>query len=110
MWELVRGNKNLSIPWYLMTSYLYYEMDRAIIPDSDYDELCKFIQSNWDDIQHFHKHLVDPEYLNAGTGFALQYNSRIAGAAIMLLSGPKEVYKWMSYPAIETEPDELEFE
>mgnify|MGYP003681233467 FL=1 len=78
------------VPYYLMHSYLYYEMDEPIISDIEYDELCKQLKDKWDSVEHFHKHLVDVQSLGAGTGYQLKYNNRIASAAIELLKQYKE--------------------
>lgn len=78
------------VPYYLMHSYLYYEMDEPIISDIEYDELCRELKEKWDSVEHFHKHLVDVHSLGAGTGYQVKYNNRIASAAIELLKQYKE--------------------
>lgn len=90
MLDTWRTNPNMLVPYYLMHSYLYYEIHDTIIDDIEYDELCKQLKDKWDSVEHFHKHLVDVQSLGAGTGYQLKYNNRIASAAIELLKQYKE--------------------
>ncbi len=84
--EIITSNWNMLVPWYLMSSYLYYEKDTNILPDEDYDWICKELDSRWDTIKHLHKHLVDRNMLSAGTGYSLRhYPDRVKSAAILLL-------------------------
>ena len=87
---ITKSNPNMLVPYYLMHSYLYYEMDEPIISDIEYDELCRELKEKWDSVEHFHKHLVDVQSLGAGTGYQVKYNKRIASAAIELLKQDKE--------------------
>ena len=72
---------NRCVPYYLMSSFLYYKGDKHILDDNEFDYLCKRLYDEWDNITHYHKDLLDRDSLRAGTGFELQYNSRIEGAA-----------------------------
>ena len=86
-------NSNMLVPYYLMYSYLYYVKDISLIPDTEYDIICKRLYNEWDKVEHFHKHIVNKEALIAGTGYQLKYPERVKGAAIAL----KENYngkKW----------------
>ena len=79
---------NLSVPWYLITSYLYYHRNESIISDPLFDEMCKRMLDNWSDIKHPHKRLIKKSDLEAGTGFALKersYPNITKSAAIQLL-------------------------
>ena len=67
-----------------MYSYLYYEEDSPIISDGEYDSICKRLHSEWDNVEHFHKHLIDKETLLAGTGYTLKYPNRVIDAAKLL--------------------------
>jgi aspartate ammonia-lyase len=82
--DVWRVNPNMLVPYYLMHSYIYYEINDSIITDYEYDEICKELKDKWDDVKHYHKHLVDVTALGAGTGYQLKYNKRIENAAIML--------------------------
>tara|TARA_R110002153_G_scaffold29711_16_gene91267 strand:+ start:7249 stop:7539 length:291 start_codon:yes stop_codon:yes gene_type:complete len=72
---------NRCVPYYLMSSYLYYKQDKSVLHDNDYDSLCKRIIKEWDSITHIHKHFISKESLEAGTGYSNQYTNRIVGAA-----------------------------
>jgi|TARA_B110000285_G_C14521278_1_gene336663 hypothetical protein len=69
------------VPFYLMSSYLYYKKDKSVLSDGDYDMLCKRLYKEWDNVKHPHKHLIDKESLLAGTGYQLKYTNMIMGAA-----------------------------
>lgn len=56
---------------YLLHSYLYYILDQPVIPDEEYDKICKDLYEKWDEINHLHKHLVSKDDLKAGTGYSL---------------------------------------
>ena len=72
---------NRLVPFYLMSSYLYYKEDRQILTDEDFDRLAKRLLDNWDSVEHMHKHLISKEDLQAGTGYAIKYTQRIINAA-----------------------------
>jgi ligand-binding sensor protein len=72
---------NRLVPFYLMSSYLYYKEDRQVLTDEDFDRLAKRLLDNWDSVDHMHKHLISKEDLQAGTGYAIQYTQRIINAA-----------------------------
>ena len=83
--EIITNNWNMLVPWYLMSSYLYYEEDKNILPDEDYDWICEELDSKWDVVEHFHKYLVDRKSLSSGTGYNIpRYPSRVKSAAILL--------------------------
>ena len=75
--DIWRVKPNMLVPYYLMHSYLYYEINDSIITDYEYDEI-------WDSITHYHKHLIDVDALGAGTGYQIKYNKRIANASILM--------------------------
>ena len=85
----VMGDKmtieNLSIhrlvPWYLMSSYLYYKEDKQVLTDEQFDMLCKRLLENWDSVEHMHKHLISKHDLTAGTGYAIKYTNMIINSA-----------------------------
>ena len=72
---------NRLVPFYLMSSYLYYKEDRQVLTDEDFDRLAKRLLDNWDSVDHMHKHLISKEDLQAGTGYAIKYTQRIINAA-----------------------------
>tara|TARA_B100001093_G_scaffold340222_1_gene325017 strand:- start:2113 stop:2409 length:297 start_codon:yes stop_codon:yes gene_type:complete len=81
--ELISINR--CVPYYLMSSYLYYERNDNVLTDIDYDKLCKRIIKEWDNITHIHKPLVDKEMLAAGTGYKVKYTNMIISAANLWL-------------------------
>lgn len=70
---------------YMVTSFLYYQMNRSVITDSEFDQLCKELDAGYDDFEHQHKHLVDREQFAAGTGYAIKYPLMVQGAARHML-------------------------
>ena len=69
----------MMVPWYLMAAYAYYVEDDPILTDSTFDKMAKRILHLWDEIEHFHKHLLNKDMLEAGT-YIGEYPSRIKGA------------------------------
>jgi NAD-dependent DNA ligase len=65
-------------------------MNEPIVDDMEYDEICRELKEKWDNVNHYHKHLIDKQSLGAGTGYQLQYNKRIECASIALLNKSKE--------------------
>lgn len=82
IWEI---NHNMLVPYYLMSSYLYYKLDDCVISDGEFDDICKTLNEKWDMVEHFHKHLVIRDNLLSGTGFCLTDNvdfpNRVKNAA-----------------------------
>ena len=58
---------------YLMTSYLYYEMNCSIITDHAYDSVCQRLLAGWRTGVHPHKHLVRRSDLIAGSAYSLTW-------------------------------------
>ena len=85
MWKRIKAAPGVMVPWYLMTSWLYYQRDISLLPDEEYDQLCKKLLRDFDRIEHPHKHFVDREGLSAGTGYAIQvYPERAVQSASLL--------------------------
>ena len=78
-------NKNMLVPYYLMFSYAYYQENESLIPDAEYDQICKDIITNWNDITHWHKPLIKLESLKAGTGYDIKYPERVVNGALALI-------------------------
>ena len=57
----------LLIPHYLMSSYCYYQLNQSPMTDGAFDYLCVRLAGEYDSLEHQHKHLVEPESLDAGT-------------------------------------------
>ena len=80
-------DKNLLVPYYLMSSYLYYKEDKSVLLDSEFDLVCQRLLDEWDDIVHWHKELINKDDLSAGTGYAIsEYPNRVKYAALSFYS------------------------
>jgi len=64
---------------YLMCAYAYYELDKPLIEDFEFDALAKEILNNWDNIEHMHKYLLTKDMLVAGT-YLGEYPNMVKGA------------------------------
>ncbi len=80
--ELHNVSLNRLVPIYLMSSYLYYECDKNVLDDTQFDYLCKKLYDNWDSVEHIHKHLIDKDNLKAGSGYGIAYTNMIMSSAI----------------------------
>ena len=78
-------NPNMLVPYYLMFSYAYYKENESLITDSEYDQICQDLITNWNDIKHWHKSLLNLESLKAGTGYDIKYPPRVVAAALSLI-------------------------
>ena len=72
---------NRLVSYYCMSNYLYYEKEKNVLTDGDYDGLCKRILKEWSNINHQHKDKLSKEALEAGTGFRMSYTNLIMDAA-----------------------------
>lgn len=86
MWGVVCMNLNLTVPWYLMSSYAYYVQDDPIISDSSFDKLAKIMLENWNFIRHAHKYLITTGDLEAGSLLLREYPGRVIGAVEVIKS------------------------
>ncbi len=77
--EIITDNVNMTVPFYIMASYAYYEEDDPILSDAFFDKLANKILKEWDNITHYHKHLLSKELLEAGS-FLGEYPSIVKGA------------------------------
>jgi hypothetical protein len=66
---------------YLVSSCLYYQTDRSIITDGEFDRLCKELADGWDTFEHPHKQYTSKEDMVAGTGYANKYPLMVRCAA-----------------------------
>ena len=90
--EIFADNINMMVPWYLMAAYAYYKQDEPILSDAFFDAMGKTMLERWDDINHFHKHLITVDDLRAGT-YLGDYPSIIEGAIEELLKHQKKMKK-----------------
>lgn len=85
---IIDARPNTLVPWYLMTSYLYYHRGESVISDALFDEICERLKLALPGLTHPHKDLIDLEALDAGTGFHLaehDYPDMVRGAAETVL-------------------------
>ena len=82
-------NPNMLVPYYLMYSYAYYKENESLITDSEYDQICQDLITNWDNITHWHKPLLSLESLKAGTGYDIKYPERVIYGALALIKKVK---------------------
>ena len=82
-------NKNMLVPYYLMFSYAYYKENESLVSDTEYDQICRDLITNWNDITHWHKRLLNLESLKAGTGYDIRYPERVVNAALALIKKTK---------------------
>lgn len=80
--ELDKVSINRLVPIYLMSSYLYYEHDKNVLDDTQFDYVCKKLYDNFDDVTHMHKHLLDKDNLKAGSGYGITYTNLIMSSAL----------------------------
>ena len=83
--DKIDDNINLTIPWYLMAAWAYYEEDNPILSDGYFDNLSRKIMIHWDEINHMHKDFISKDDLEAGS-FLGKYPSRVEGAVKTLRS------------------------
>lgn len=85
--DVVDQNLNMSVPWFLMSAYAYYEQDDPILSDDCFDKLSKKMLTRWDEITHHHKECITKDDLFGGT-FLGKYPSRVEGG----LKSLRDVY------------------
>ena len=79
------------VSWYMMASYLYYQRNESIISDELYDQICKKILNNYENINHPHKRRIKRSDLKAGTGYTIKkYPAIVVSAAERWLAGEFE--------------------
>ena len=60
---------NLLVPYYLMSSYLYYHQASSPMVDEAFDLICARLLHQWETITHPHKALISRDDLIAGSCF-----------------------------------------
>ena len=75
-------NANKIARLYLMSCYLYYELDLNVFTDDEFNSICKRLVYEFSNITHPHKHLLDIDELTASTGYTLKYSKLIKHAAV----------------------------
>jgi len=80
-----------SLSWkfsiFMVSSYLYYHMNRCIIADTDYDRLARELLAGYRSFDHIHKKYVTKGMLEAGTAYSIrEYPLMVQHAASHMLS------------------------
>lgn len=92
-YEMCIKNPNMTIPFILMASFLYYieDMDPPI-SDLEFDAICKLAYQNWGRVKHPHKHLISTSHLESGSLFDFtreRYPLMVRNAAYSWLKADK---------------------
>ena len=66
-----------------MSSYLYYKLDLNVFSDDEFNYICQRVLKEFDNITHYHKHLLDKDDLKASTGYTIKYTTIMKHAAVM---------------------------
>lgn len=81
--------RDLLVPHYLIHCYLYYEQAESIISDHQFDMLARRLWEEWDEVEHVHAHLIDPNALLSGGSYLKgRYPLRVKSSAARLLGRP----------------------
>lgn len=76
---------------FMISSFLYYNLNRSIITDAEYDRLAQEILAGYNTLSHIHKHLVTIDMLEAGTAYNIrEYPRMIQHAAYHALVAFRE--------------------
>jgi len=71
---------------FFIYSYIYYQYGLLLISDQQFDEICIYIQENFDSIDDMDKYLITPEMLSTTSCFNFKgYKRRHISAARELL-------------------------
>jgi len=79
--QLENLNINRLVPFYLMSCFLYYELDVNVLSDNDYNMVCKRLYNEFDSITHMHKYMLDKDSLKASTALGIKYTDMIKKAS-----------------------------
>ncbi len=81
-WPMEPGHElEQACRYYLMYSYAYYHGHKALIPDAEYDALCRHLYDNFATLPEKYAHLMDKDALAAGTGYHIRKEDYPEGLA-----------------------------
>ena len=71
--QIISRVPGAAVPWFMMSSYLYYCRDISVISDDTFGMICRTLEQHWDTITHAHKHFIlrSNNVASITTGFAL---------------------------------------
>lgn len=61
---------------YMLASILYYQLNTSPMPDTTFDNLCKYLLYNYEEVKKVVRHAdetLSKELLTAGTGFSIKF-------------------------------------
>lgn len=95
-----KKNKNSVVGYLLVASYIYYYRPHMapILSDSVYDKMAKWLYSNFDEVEHKYKHLINRDDLKAGSLFAIgdyDYPLGIVDMALLMSERCEDGYEWL---------------
>lgn len=81
--------RGLLVPHYLIHCFLYYEENESLISDHQFDMLARRLWDEWDEVEHVHAYLIDPDALKSGGSYLSgTYPLRVKSSAASLLGRP----------------------
>jgi hypothetical protein len=88
--EVKTMTPNQLVSWFLMASYVYYELGRKIMKDTTFDYLVKRLKKEWEKSDHPHKILITKSHLSTTSGYDIKYPQIVKCASIEYLRSPNE--------------------
>jgi len=64
-----------------MSSYLYYWCDSPVLPDADYDYLCRFLARRWDKLKPLRQYMLGSAKDIQSTGHHVLISKAVEGGA-----------------------------
>lgn len=67
MTRVIRRNRNMMVPYYIMCCYAYYEEDNPLVSDGFFDLLARTLAREFTTVQHQHKNYLSEDAVSAAT-------------------------------------------
>ena len=87
--DIEKMHPNQLISWFMIASYAYYRLDLNVMSDYDFDFLVERIKSNWENIDHPHKNLIEKTNLDVSSGYDIKFPKMVVGATMDYLKKTK---------------------
>ena len=84
--EIKNMHPDALVSWFMIGSYAYYDLNKNVMTDYDFDFLVMRLKEEWDNINHPHKELITLTNLNAGSGYDIDFPSIVKGATVDYLA------------------------
>ena len=78
------------VSWFMIGSYAYYDLNKNVMSDYDFDYLVQRLKDEWDNIKHPHKEFITTTNLESGSGYDIEFPSIVKGATIDYLDHIKK--------------------